>query len=172
VRVRRRAKVRREGFTAALRAQLLDSRDMFRDGYGAGAALDVDAAARDWADHRDELLAFWLQDPPRWRRQHQPALLDPPPGGAGSRPWGWWAFDAPQTLRRVLEGTVAWLPIEDWPRQTSFGRPTRFEAVPERMRWEAEALYLLRHGALTDTERRQLGMAATPPRARRNGKAT
>lgn len=160
MRVRRRAKLRREGFTAAHRAQLLTGVDMFQDVYGNGARLDAESAQRDWAEHREALLAFWLQDPPAWHRSHRRELDNPAPGGPLTRPWAWWSFDAPRELRLVLAGAVEWLSVEDWPRQTSFGKPTRFVADPRAMIWEAEAVYLARHGLLTPAEQRAAGAPA------------
>jgi hypothetical protein len=152
VRVRRRVKVRREGFTAYHRAQLLTGRQFWSD-VGYAAHPDLEAMARDWKDQRYELLTFWLQDPARWRLDNQVDSTNPVPGGPGTRPWAWWAFDSPRELRRVLVGDVPWLPIEDWPRETSFGKPTRFVRDPHDMRWEAEAIYLARHGLLSPAER-------------------
>lgn len=154
MRVRRRAKIRREGFTPERRFQLITGYDWFRDAYGDGGRFDHEAAHRDWNEHREEILEAWLQRDEAGR------------GGPGTRPWAWWAFDAPRELRRVVEGEVPWLPIENWPRDTSFGKPTRFALDPSAMRWEAEVIYLTRHGLVMPAERRALGMGLRPTNGR------
>ena len=154
MRVRRRAKVRREGFTETPRAFLLSGRPWFLNDEGYGHRLDVDSAQRDWAEHRDDLLDHWLQNPQACRLRHHEDRLHPAPGGPGTRPWGWWAFDGPRELRRLVAGDVPWLPITDWSRETSFGQPKYFEREPASMQWEAEDLFLARHGLLSPAEQR------------------
>jgi hypothetical protein len=108
MRVTRRAKLRRPGFEPQHRAQLLHGHDFFGDAYGetighrsrTRGIFDADAARADWVENREELLAYWLQDPTRWQRDPDVSgFHQPEPGGPGSRPAAWWWFDAPAPRR-------------------------------------------------------------------------
>lgn len=95
------------------------------------------AVKQAWVDLRAELLPEHVR------------------GCPGTRPWGWWQFDAPERLRRVLGGTL--LPIRD--DQVAFGRTKVFSGanINDQPVWESQPAFLARHGLLTDTERAAMG---------------
>jgi|GEM_PF-3529183 len=106
-----------------------------------------------WAEHRDALLAEWIDEHP------------------GTRPWVWWELDSP---RLPAEGNGD---FDDGkrpePRQRvggTGGEPTHQGVtfgIPDGWRdddfdpsdpptYESQAVYLARHGLLADAERRAL----------------
>lgn len=141
---RRRAQARREEFGPDHRFQLLAGFDWGRCAYTPlGREFDVAAARADWAEHRDELMAFWLQDPLAWRREHPTAgIPDYPPGGAGTRPAAWWWFEAPADARHV----VGLAPINVAVQRASGVLYTRHVLV------ESQASFLKRHALLVPGE--------------------
>ena len=92
------------------RQQLLTGHDFFGDGY----MDDTERMRADWQRHRDELLSEWITSHP------------------GSRPFGWWAFDAPER------------------RETSDGSDHPFDR-PERQ--ERCAVWHAQHPAMNHPER-------------------
>jgi hypothetical protein len=66
-----------------------------------------------WTDLRDDVLAQWQREQP------------------GTRPWGWWCFDAPEPERRRVGGTGEILGTPDLefgiPRLWSFTQPWHVE---------------------------------------------
>jgi len=80
------------------------------------------AMRTDWVAHGEALTLWWVEARPE-------AAGDPwvyvPPGGPGTRPWGWWQFSAP-AARRQGESEAAVL--------------TRLGVLPAderaRMRWK------------------------------------
>ena len=169
MRVRRRAKLRREGYTPAHAYQLLKGYTFLYEGYGRPERGDFDdATARaDWETHRAELMAYWCQDPAGWTSDpSEPQWIQAEPGGPGSRPWAWWTFEAPEPRRivghrgledsRVIESPVtvdtsAWSSLwrtERW-RHFSFGMP---RLSPGLVHFECEWVYLDRLGLLTPAE--------------------
>lgn len=117
-----------------------------------------------WEGARERLLTEWVKQSP------------------GTRPHGWWLFDAPRDPE-AMKGT-AWegtLPI---PRRRIGGKGTamsevfpgiipRYErGIPSSWHtideedppeYESEAAYLERHGLLTETEKRRLKAAHFEP---------
>lgn len=82
-----------------------------------------------WESFRVDLLDYWTREPAEWRAQgNAPTFNTAEPGGPGTRPAGWWDFDAPEPRR---------------------------DAGPDR-RFEAEAAYLDRLGLLAPGEREAL----------------
>lgn len=64
-----------------------------RDGLQLGSRGLGDAKAA-WQIFRDEILHDWIREQgPHYR-----------PQGPGTRPWAWWAFDAPEPRRRIDGG--------------------------------------------------------------------
>ena len=142
---------------------------------GEGFEDDEDARRAMWFEHRDELLAYWIQDPARWKRPSGMSAIDhPEPGGPGTRPWAWWRYEAPE-MRRPIKGTLpdrlmiagsgkpglVWAARpkgcddKDWREATYYGGPHYLGGdVP--WVYEAESDYLARLGLLTDAERRWL----------------
>lgn len=106
------------------------------------AALVAMSAA--WEDLRDYLLPTFIAEHP------------------GTRPWAWWAFDAPEPREQVLScEETGWRPITD---RVSRGVPAEFAPipssehpygmfppVPEPM-YESEFDYLMRLNLATDEE--------------------
>lgn len=134
------------------REQLLTGHDFFGDGYGHDAESDPTAMERmraDWQRFRDELLQEWIASHP------------------GSRPFAWWAFDAP-ARRETSDGSDH--PFDrperralcaEWHAQYPAIRHDKrfvelFFGVPvicvESVRYETERQYLVRRGLLTTDE--------------------
>jgi hypothetical protein len=103
-----------------------------------------------WDARRDELLAEWLVDP----RRH------------GTRPWAWWAFDAPEPRRHTGGGgstsDAKYIPGSTRVEHQRFiiaRAPTPncervFLAESEpRPTWESESDYLQRLNLLSEVER-------------------
>ena len=89
-RVKRKAHRRRRAWTDLHRLQLLHGHDFMGDAFGNDEAFDVDSARLAWSELRDELIAEWIAESP------------------GSRPFGFWMFDAPEPMRRT--GTMKFKP--------------------------------------------------------------
>lgn len=104
--------------------------------------LDLEAAREGWEELGEDVLANWIAEKP------------------GTRPWGWWLFDAPQRLRVVSgvehpqSGFASWQP--DRPRHFWFGRPSPKHAKCTA-KYETETEYLTRLNLLTQSERLALG---------------
>src|SRR5438445_3445567 len=94
-----------------------------------------------WAEHGPELLAAWIREHP------------------GTRPFAWWALEAPEP-RRVLSGAAHvlppgpawWEPV--W--RSAFGIPPLEQVGPFTVEVESEAAYLRRRDLLGAEERRAL----------------
>ena len=82
-RVMRRAHRRRSEWTNPHRLQLLYGHDFLGDAFGDGDRFDADLAREAWGDLRQDLLADHIREHP------------------GTRPWGWWTFDAREPMRRI-----------------------------------------------------------------------
>lgn len=118
--VRRKDAKRRLGLTPACRKEL-------EQGFAwptpfDGYRNDPDDQEAGWREHGEQVLADWIAQHP------------------GSRPWGWWAFAAPDARLR-LGGTD-----DDW---------------RDPPRYESQLAYLERTGSLLEAERAAL--AAFPP---------
>lgn len=86
-----------------------------------------------WLNHRDDLLREWIAAKP------------------GTRPWAWWAFDAPREFRRRVAGDGTPVPG----CSNYFGQPSLIEgdySIGSRTEYEPERDYLKRHGLLTKAE--------------------
>jgi hypothetical protein len=72
-------------------------------GFRADDAFESEEEARAaWFAHRDELIAYWTQDPETWEKRHgHESYGYPKPGGPGTRPAAWWTFEAPERRRRI-----------------------------------------------------------------------
>jgi hypothetical protein len=137
-------------FCEEKRTQLLTGCDFFNDGYAYGDNPDAETLKRmraDWKRHRAELIAEHLAPV-----YHDPDTGEPKYGsdaGPGTRPWGWWAFEAPEP-RRLISGRCT--PLTD---RLHEGIPALYNfdsANPPE--WECQADYLERLGLLTDSEKR------------------
>lgn len=128
-RVKRR-RLASSSHTERTRLRLLSGHDLAF--MGDDPPLDDDELAEAWTDLRDELLADFIASHP------------------GSRPWAWWAFDAPEPRRQIAPGPAAVGP-DLW-----FGLPRLYAAVSPHAMYESERDYLARHGLLTDGERLSL----------------
>ncbi len=109
-RVKRKPHRRRRAWTNLHRLQLLHGHDFVGGAFGSGDAFDVDQAREAWSDLRDELLADHVREHP------------------GTRPWGWWAFDTREPMRRT--GTMKFKPGIGPKDPRRFDRDSR-EFVPE-----------------------------------------
>ncbi|MGE4194623.1 MAG: hypothetical protein AB7E51_14640 [Pseudodesulfovibrio sp.] len=98
-----------------------------------GKCLSMEEAWRHFGSH---LLAEWIREHP------------------GTRPYGWWRFEAPEPRRRLGgEGDPAYMGV-------TFGVPDGwcegdFDPSDPPV-YESQAAYLDRHGLLTEAERRAL----------------
>lgn len=167
---KKRSRGLRPDYSAAIINHLLTGEDPTdEEGYweilafGSADGRTVDGA---WNDLRDELLAGWIQEHP------------------GSRPWAWWACDAPRWEKKFnawFDGTLpepriqiggtgvpvfvkypAFVPILD------YGLPgCCMEGVDpaDPPTFESEAAYLDRHGLLSAAERKALPPDAFEPEA-------
>lgn len=129
-----------------------------------------------WARHRGQLLRWWLGGIPAdaFRRVHFGLEAYNKPHPAGTRPWAWWKFYAPDDKRRLL-AVVDMVPREGTPFHDFIERaPTAEDCanawrhgegdfrLPEGesgvspYRFETEAEYLERHGLLTKVERKAI----------------
>jgi hypothetical protein len=95
-----------------------------------GEPLEEAELAEAWAMLGDELLAEHIAKKP------------------GSRPFGWWAFAAPEPRRQVHDGPEAIGPA-DW-----YGCPSLFKGMPPSDMYESETAYLRRLDLLTQDEKR------------------
>jgi hypothetical protein len=130
----RRRRRRKDMFTSSQKSQLLTGHgfrdDCFGGGFGAklvrGTAAWCEAAGA-WDVLRPHLLREWIDAPPRPGGH----------GGPGTRPWGFWEFDAKE-MRRCTSGVH---PFDD---------PGRQAAVEERaLQWPSFKVdaYKLYYGA-------------------------
>jgi hypothetical protein len=111
--------------------------------YDASAMPIFDAWKQAWQQLRSELLREFIAENP------------------GKRPFAWWKFDAPEPMRRLIEGydfqadpEVSRIPrdlVNGW---YSAGGWEEFRDPPII---ETESAYLDRHGLLTAAERKTLG---------------
>src|SRR5262245_14128434 len=149
----------REELTDKMRERLLSGHLWFMR-----ASDDDEAVMRElWFQNREKLLRYWCQNPQEWKRQNTDAPLGyPEPGGPGSRPWGWWRFEAPPEPRRRIGGHGVSLREQpdclEWERELSFGMPRYWAsyAQGDPPQFESEVDYLKRHGLLTEEEERVL----------------
>jgi hypothetical protein len=146
---RRRRQEAREPLEASMRVFLLTgsyraaeaARPPGSQGFDGIATVMLDWTKHPalWAAHRDELLAEWVRDHP------------------GSRPWGWWRWDAREP-RGQLGGQarrINW--SEEWWRKEFRGLPGIFVPDPDHPpTFESEAAYLDRLGLLAAEERVRL----------------
>jgi len=149
------------GRTALLRARLADTdlpRELTPDESFVYWYTRHDLLAAAWYGQRDEILAGWIAAHP------------------GTRPYGWWLFDAPRTPRAFIVQFPTW---GEWvllkfhaPRTQVGGRGERIEHRPDvergfptqwlavdagaPPRFESEAAYLKRHALLEPSEEKHL----------------
>jgi hypothetical protein len=129
----RRAQPRRVDETSErTRAHLLEGHDLVILDPDA-RALDDDELAEAWGHLRDELMSEHVAAHP------------------GTRPYGWWAFDAPEPRRQLTAGPE---PLPE--RGMYFGKPRCYRGVPPEGMYESETTYLARLGLLTEQERETL----------------
>jgi hypothetical protein len=168
----RQVKKRIDLFTEEQREMLLCGHDWFKRSFRSrrehsekerqGFAAAYEERMREtWFLHRNELLAYWLQDPEAWKKKHEgrrEPLGEPEPGGIGTRPWGWWRFESPEEPRRRVGGggiAVRDLPnCPDWAKGLTFGKPHVFEGYDfnDPPTFESEAEYLRRWNLLSHEE--------------------
>ena len=151
-RVRRRAKRRKAGYTDRHLAHLLKGHGFFDDfGHdGPNSRCDWGAMRQAWEELRDDLLPAWIAENP------------------GTRPYAWWAFDAPEP-RRCLSGPGRSILREpdapSWAKRLSFGVPFVLsgEDFKNPSEYESESAYLRRLGLMTDEERRLVETRSRDP---------
>lgn len=100
-----------------------------------------------WLRHRDAVLAAWIENFP------------------GSRPSGWWRWDAPGPRQRCGGIGFPWSDVLHLgvPAQWNYGRQRGLGPNPPRAvdpahppTYESEATFLARHGLLSPSEKRRL----------------
>lgn len=99
-----------------------------------GPDLDADGLAAAWEELHEELLAAHIAEHP------------------GTRPWAWWAFDAPESRRFLGDEPEDLSPFGVW-----YGMASSWGCAF----YETEADYLDRLGLLTDAERAALNRPVT-----------
>ena len=165
----RRQPARSDGceLTPRQRTWLLSGRDWDHIDAGAGAHglggfPHQRAARRAWESCLEELLGFWIQEPSTWLGES--SFSTPAPGGPGTRPWGWWRFDAkvPRVVIEQLEPArknelraLGWFAETAW--RDFFGQPAGGYA-----KTEAEATYLARHRLFLEGEEEALRGRSQP----------
>ena len=161
--IRRRQQDKDDGcdLTNRQRTWLLTGRDWDHiDGgagaHGLGGFPHHRAARRAWEKCRDELLAFWIENPGTWLGE--PSFTTPAPGGPGSRPWAWWYFDAltPRVIVEQLEPArknelraLGWFCEKSW-------RDFRGNPAGAYAGTESESSYLSRHRLFFEGEESSL----------------
>lgn len=113
--------------------------------HGLGGFPHERSARLAWVACRDELMAFWLEEPTTWTGKN--GFETPAPGGPGTRPWAWWRFEAkvPRVAVRLDPAkknelrALGWFSEKAW--RDFFGR-----SAADYAETESEASYLLRHG--------------------------
>jgi len=130
---KRRRKRRATGWTETERVHLLSGHDFFGEGFGreGTGTFDEERARQAWFEIGDELVAEHI---------HR--------NGAGTRPWAWWRWSAPEPRRRVDGGA-------ERPAGTrlSFGRPAELRNTEDfEAEYESEREFLARLGLLAKEE--------------------
>jgi hypothetical protein len=90
-----------------------------------------------WEQLRDVLIRecqAGVEDP------DDPGSALPREHGPGTRPWGWWEFEAREPRRQVRDGPE---PVGE---ELSFGMPRCFRGVPPDGMYEPQSEYLARLG--------------------------
>lgn len=165
---RRRAK--RGGLTQYKLAELLTGEPWYPamrySGYGDGTA-DIEQfvgeeMVADWKAYRDEILKFWISGrftgglSFQLTERSEPFKVSPwifLRGFAGTRPWAWWRFDAPEPLGDEDE--------TDYLRRHDLLLPGEDELIAEHAREQIEelkehrALVKARVWGYTDAEARK-----------------
>src|SRR5262245_29223305 len=95
-----------------------------------------------------------------WGEELTQAWIDTRPG---SRPWGWWRFDAPEA-RHVIEGAGRVIHGCDWVWREQHGVVALAAGPGPRVVVESSPSYLRRLERLDAAERAALGSAAFRPR--------
>ncbi len=152
VRRRRRAKRRRTGYSETEIEQLLSGHDWSFAGPTFGSerngTLDVEAMREAWHELRGELLPKWIAEHP------------------GTRPHGWWRFDASERRRRIdgpahpFDNPARDALVIQWGHSTRdayrlwFGKPSSLIGLDDfGAVYETEVEFLERLGLLTNDER-------------------
>jgi len=115
---------------------------VWSDGF-PGAPWLEDEAKVDWQANKQELMAYWAQDPIEWAKTNVSQFGYPRPGGPGTRPWAWWWFDSPAP-RPII--------AVDGPALSFMSLPGVLVRQCGAV-FEPEAEYLARHGLLLEAER-------------------
>jgi hypothetical protein len=128
--IRRRGKQRRSGLDSERTRYRL--RTGLDSSFWDGEPLEDDELAEAWAMFGDEILAEYIAMTP------------------GSRPFGWWLYQAPEPRQQIGDGP------EPQGAADFFGCPSVFLGQPPSDMYESERDYLERLGLLTDDERKAL----------------
>lgn len=136
-RPRRRARDRRSELdNPRTRMRLMEGHDF--DFFG-GPELGEDELAAAWEELGEQYVAEWIAGYTCSDFSHEPA--------PGSRPWGWWRFEAPEPRRQIDPDAPGAIGPPIW-----FGMASAYSGgIPE---YETSAAYLRRLNLLTPEERR------------------
>jgi hypothetical protein len=114
-----------------------------------GHELDFLLAARQAQPTAEEVRAAWVSMGDALLAQHLAGVEDLGDAGSvlaaergpGTRPWGWWEFEAPEPRRQIADGPE---PVEGAPLW--FGVPQFYRGIPPEGMYETQADYLARLG--------------------------
>ncbi len=118
---------------------------------GLGGFSDTAEAREAWTRHREALIHYWIQPPELWEGPE--SFANPRPGGPGTRPAGFWMFEA-KAPRHVTAGDPARQPelrALGWGSEEAW-RAFRGRAWGPHLRCETERAYLERHRLLLEGE--------------------
>jgi hypothetical protein len=119
-------------------------------GYDVTGFAGDDSRMREaWAVHGERLTAAWVA------RDHATVPIGNA-GGQGTRPWGWWRFDAPEQRRILAPLPARRGPVDPEAWRRHHGLPCRMTRADEDRHVERQRDYLDRLGLLTDAERAAL----------------
>ena len=106
--------------------------------------FDADTAKLSWQKYKKIVLDYWLQDRDNFERPTDDTFLWCDPGGAGTRPSGWWDYEAKKKLRKLMCKDIKDLEIK------KFGKfiDRTFSG------YESEYEYLCRHDLLTSRDKK------------------
>lgn len=139
---RTRARRRAPGLPGSVRYYLLCGH------YHSLKAVSEDEFRQYWEWHRDELIAYAIQDPDAFVRGELSNWDYPDPVGPGFRPHAWWKYDAPEE-RRILDwGAITGL------EKRLLGKVRHPDLHFEDERLETSFEYLYRLNLLTKAEHR------------------
>ena len=104
--------------------------------------FDVALIPQKWQQNKDWIMKWWHTG-----EHHEKP--DDPKDRLGTRPWAWWAYDAPEERRKYISGDCDMLAWE----RPYFGVPTGYWRTHKEYVFESQYAYLKRHNLLTKEEK-------------------